>query len=364
MNPAHSTPNAKHARKSMAKLDWLVVADWFQTETSLFWAAPDMKAEDVKKVVIAYEPIWAIGTGKTASAAQAEEVCAIIRKKLAALYDAATAEDVSILYGGSVKGGNVAELTGSADIDGGLVGGASLKADDFLAVFMRQRLLLYLPTFVTIKSMRGRRNSMKYILYVLSFFCLLIGGGAWFFYNHPVGVIGVILSLYILYRLERQPHKLSLKWPGSKGKGASRDQAAFEKALSDFNRMEAERRGLTDSDLCRTVANMQHIARNFLYYLQQYPERIGLAEHFIDYYQDRAVFMVRKYKKLSATGLRTDKVVQTQQKLKTLLSQLDQAYEEPIVPERFPGPVETESCRPLRCLYRRNLFVDYAGTAP
>lgn len=169
---------------------------------------------------------------------------------------------------------------------------------------------------------------MKYILYVLSFFCLLIGGGAWFFYNHPVGVIGVILSLYILYRLERQPHVLSLKWPGSKGKGASRDQAAFEKAVSDFNRMEAERRGLTDSDLCRTVANMQHIARNFLYYLQQYPERIGLAEHFIDYYQDRAVYMVHKYKKLAATGVKTDKVVNTQNKLKTLISQLDQAYEE------------------------------------
>ena len=89
---------------------------------------------DIIKVVIAYEPIWAIGTGKTASAAQAEEVCAIIRKKLAALYGAAAAEDVSVLYGGSVKGGNVAELTGSADIDGGLVGGASLKADDFLAI--------------------------------------------------------------------------------------------------------------------------------------------------------------------------------------------------------------------------------------
>ena len=89
---------------------------------------------DIKKVVIAYEPIWAIGTGKTASAAQAEVVCAIIRKKLAALYSAAAAEDVSVLYGGSVKGGNVAELTGSADIDGGLVGGASLKADDFLAI--------------------------------------------------------------------------------------------------------------------------------------------------------------------------------------------------------------------------------------
>ena len=89
---------------------------------------------DIKKVVIAYEPIWAIGTGKTASAAQAEEVSAIIRKKLAALYSVAAAEDVSVLYGGSVKGGNVAELTGSADIDGGLVGGASLKADDFLAI--------------------------------------------------------------------------------------------------------------------------------------------------------------------------------------------------------------------------------------
>lgn len=90
--------------------------------------------EDMTKVVIAYEPIWAIGTGKTASAAQAEEVCAIIRKKVAALYDAATADATSILYGGSVKGGNVAELTGSADIDGGLVGGASLKVDDFMAI--------------------------------------------------------------------------------------------------------------------------------------------------------------------------------------------------------------------------------------
>lgn len=90
--------------------------------------------EDMTKVVIAYEPIWAIGTGKTASAAQAEEVCAIIRKKVAALYDAVTADATSILYGGSVKGGNVAELTGSADIDGGLVGGASLKVDDFMAI--------------------------------------------------------------------------------------------------------------------------------------------------------------------------------------------------------------------------------------
>ncbi|ERT57791.1 triose-phosphate isomerase [Megasphaera vaginalis (ex Srinivasan et al. 2021)] len=90
--------------------------------------------EQMRSVVIAYEPIWAIGTGKTASAAQAEEVCAIIRRKIAALYDRALADDVSILYGGSVKGGNIAELTGSADIDGALVGGASLQAEDFMAI--------------------------------------------------------------------------------------------------------------------------------------------------------------------------------------------------------------------------------------
>lgn len=97
-------------------------------------ALKDIVAADITKVVIAYEPIWAIGTGKTATAAQAEEVCAIIRNKLAALYDDAAAQNVSILYGGSVKGKNAAELTACPDIDGGLVGGASLKAGDFLEI--------------------------------------------------------------------------------------------------------------------------------------------------------------------------------------------------------------------------------------
>lgn len=97
-------------------------------------ALEGISADDMANVVIAYEPIWAIGTGKTATAAQAQEVCAIIRKKIAALYSQQVADTVSILYGGSVKGGNVAELTGSPDIDGGLVGGASLKVDDFMAI--------------------------------------------------------------------------------------------------------------------------------------------------------------------------------------------------------------------------------------
>ena len=90
--------------------------------------------EEVENIVIAYEPIWAIGTGKTATVEQAQEVCALIRRKLEALYDIKTADKISILYGGSVKSGNVGELTSSLDIDGGLVGGASLKADEFTKI--------------------------------------------------------------------------------------------------------------------------------------------------------------------------------------------------------------------------------------
>jgi triosephosphate isomerase len=82
-------------------------------------------------VVIAYEPVWAIGTGRVATPADAQEVCGALRHRLAELYDSPTADAVRILYGGSVKPGNVGELTGQPDIDGALVGGASLDVDDF-----------------------------------------------------------------------------------------------------------------------------------------------------------------------------------------------------------------------------------------
>ncbi len=93
----------------------------------------DVKAEDLEKVVIAYEPIWAIGTGKTATAEQANEVIAYIRNVVRDLYDD-LADKVRIQYGGSVKPANVAEIMGQTDIDGALVGGASLKADDYLGL--------------------------------------------------------------------------------------------------------------------------------------------------------------------------------------------------------------------------------------
>ena len=90
--------------------------------------------EELKNVVIAYEPVWAIGTGKTATAEQAEEVCAFIRATLAKLYDAETAEAVTIQYGGSMNEGNADELLSKVNVDGGLIGGASLVAEKFAAI--------------------------------------------------------------------------------------------------------------------------------------------------------------------------------------------------------------------------------------
>ena len=89
----------------------------------------NVTADQAKEAVIAYEPIWAIGTGKTATSDQAEEVCAAIRACIAEVYDDATAAAIRIQYGGSMNAGNAAELLAKPDIDGGLVGGASLKAD-------------------------------------------------------------------------------------------------------------------------------------------------------------------------------------------------------------------------------------------
>ena len=94
----------------------------------------DVSAEDVKKTVIAYEPVWAIGTGKTATAEQAEEVCAFIRSTLAKLYSEEVAQAVTIQYGGSMNDGNADELLSKTNVDGGLIGGASLVAEKFAAI--------------------------------------------------------------------------------------------------------------------------------------------------------------------------------------------------------------------------------------
>ena len=91
-------------------------------------------AEDAVKITVAYEPIWAIGTGKTATPAQAQEMCAFIRDMLAGIYGEDVSEEIAIQYGGSVKPSNASELMDQVDIDGALVGGASLKPADFLEI--------------------------------------------------------------------------------------------------------------------------------------------------------------------------------------------------------------------------------------
>jgi len=101
-----------------------------QLKNSLF----HLSAEEIVKVVIAYEPIWAIGTGKTATSAQAQDIHAYIRTCFANKYGEAVANEISILYGGSVKASNAKEIFSQSDVDGGLVGGASLVATEFNAI--------------------------------------------------------------------------------------------------------------------------------------------------------------------------------------------------------------------------------------
>ena len=102
----------------------------YQVKAALY----GVEADRLRRCIIAYEPIWAIGTGKTATAEQAQEVCQHIRAVIRGLYGARTARGVSILYGGSMNADNAAELLAMPDIDGGLIGGASLKPGDFAKI--------------------------------------------------------------------------------------------------------------------------------------------------------------------------------------------------------------------------------------
>lgn len=113
--------------ESLTQREQGITIDWIRQQIKI--AFLNVTADQAKTAVIAYEPIWAIGTGKTATSDQAEEVCAAIRACIGEIYDGATAEAIRIQYGGSVNAGNAAELFAKPDIDGGLVGGASLKPE-------------------------------------------------------------------------------------------------------------------------------------------------------------------------------------------------------------------------------------------
>ncbi len=109
-----------------------VTAELVAMQTKI--ALGGVSAEELKRIIIAYEPVWAIGTGKTATAQQANEVCAIIRSVIEELYGKESADGTTIQYGGSMNDGNAAELLAQPDVDGGLIGGASLVAEKFAAI--------------------------------------------------------------------------------------------------------------------------------------------------------------------------------------------------------------------------------------
>jgi len=126
LTPIFCCGEALDIREAGTQNDFVAV----QLKESLY----HLSAEQLEKIVIAYEPIWAIGTGKTATSEQAQEMHAHLRKELATQYGEAVANKISILYGGSVKANNAAEIFGQPDVDGGLVGGASLVAKDFAVI--------------------------------------------------------------------------------------------------------------------------------------------------------------------------------------------------------------------------------------
>ncbi len=116
----------------LSERDQGITAETVSAQTKI--ALLDVSAEDIKRTIIAYEPVWAIGTGRTATSEQADEVCGIIRNVISDKYGKEIAEAVTIQYGGSMKPSNAAELLSKYNVDGGLIGGASLKASDFAAI--------------------------------------------------------------------------------------------------------------------------------------------------------------------------------------------------------------------------------------
>ncbi len=118
--------------ESLRQREQGVTAELVAMQTKI--ALGGVSKEELRRIIIAYEPIWAIGTGKTATAAQANEVCACIRSTVAGLYGRAAADALTIQYGGSMNPKNAAELLAQPDVDGGLIGGASLRPADFAQI--------------------------------------------------------------------------------------------------------------------------------------------------------------------------------------------------------------------------------------
>lgn len=177
-----------------------------------------------------------------------------------------------------------------------------------------------------------RQEGAVYFMRILCLFlaCIILGLtiGLVVFAKENLAFCLLIVVAFFLYKAIFSKKKLSLKLGKIDNAAADLLQDSFDKALDDYNYIQESLKDIRDKDLVRQLQKMQHIARNFLYYLQEHPYKISAARKFIDYYQDRAVVLVDKYQELEKTGLNTAEVQEIKARMKQSLDSFDEAYEE------------------------------------
>lgn len=175
------------------------------------------------------------------------------------------------------------------------------------------------------ESLYGGGNIMRVLMFFIALLCF-VTAGILEITNIP-GILALIVGLVAL-RFAFRGKKFKPKVVVSSGNEEldKLNTELFKRAVEDFNTLEREMKTLNDKELRKQVGKMQGIAKNFLTYLQSHPERISLARRFVDYYQDRAILLVQKYKELEQTGLDAAEVQQSKVQIKGLLNNFDEAY--------------------------------------
>ena len=172
---------------------------------------------------------------------------------------------------------------------------------------------------------------MNIFLYLIAIICFAVPSYNWFATGHLSGTFSLVFGVVILYwihRRNKKKFKPELEFSSGNEEVDKLNDELFRKAVDDFNAIEKEMKHVDDDELRKQLRKMQGIAKNFLTYLQQHPERMSLARRFVDYYQDRALLLVRKYQELEKTGLEAQEVQQSKWEIKQLLDKFDEAYED------------------------------------
>ena len=172
---------------------------------------------------------------------------------------------------------------------------------------------------------------MQFVLYLIALICFAVPGYNWFVTGRFSGTFSVVIGILLLFWARRRRKKKftpAPKFDSGNKEVDELNEELFSKAVDDFNALEGEMKSLKGGRLRSQLQKMQGIARHFLAYLEEHPERITLARRFIDYYQDRALLLMRKYKELEKTGLEAQEVKQAKDEICQLLESFDEAYED------------------------------------